>query len=78
MKKFSYDRVEAIKNYIIGALGLYGGQIPRADYRKRTTVFTSRHVLAQAREMLKDEGIELYSSREFFESSIKPIIEEQF
>ncbi len=77
MKKFSEDRVKAIVKYIAKILGLNSEQIPELEYRKYAIIFSSWDSLKRAKESLKDKGITLYSLREFFETYVKPIIDEQ-
>ena len=76
-KKFSSDSVEVVRNYIIKVLGLSNKQALDVEYRKKAIVFTSEKALRKAKEILKNEGIELYSIKEFFEVHLKPVIEEQ-
>ena len=77
LKKFGRDRIEAIKNYISGILGLNHEQVSEIGYRKYAIVFSSQGSLKRAKEMLKDKGITLYNLKEFFETYVKPIINEQ-
>ncbi len=77
MKEFSEDRVKAIVKYIAKILGLNSEQVPELEYRKYAIIFSSWDSLKRAKESLKDKGITLYSLREFFETYVKPIIDEQ-
>ena len=75
--KFSSEKVKAIKNYVTKVLGLSNEQIPNIEYRKRAIIFTSKKALSEAKEILKKEGIVVYSIREFFEEYVKHTVEDQ-
>lgn len=77
MNKFSGDRVEAIVKRIVEILGLNSEQVSELEYEKYVIVFSSRDSLKRAKKSLKDKGITPYSLKEFFETYVKPIIDEQ-
>jgi len=71
-RKFSSERVENVKQYIVGMTGS-----KNIVYEKHAIVFTSSGILEKAKKILEKEEIKLWSFPEFFNTQVLPIVKEK-